>query len=490
MKKKITIVLPKGSSDANQITISRLRDNSLVEQILLLGNDSDKLNADKIIQITDFQSTDTFKKFSAEINTDYLLLFLSDKSILPGQFMLNRFLQVAENTNAGIVYSDFYEAENGALHPHPVIDYQEGSLRDDFDFGELLFINAQALKSAVNKMKTDFRFAGLYDLRLKISQSYPLFHIQEFLYTVEKKEQIGTEDKHFSYVDPKNRQVQIEMESACTEHLKAVGAYIKPEQKRIEFKDNNEFEFEASVIIPVRNRVRTIGDAIKSVLSQKTNFRFNLIIVDNHSTDGTTEVIAQNVKEDSRIIHIIPDRNDLGIGGCWNEAVHHTKCGRFACQLDSDDIYKDENTLQTIVDTFYKEKCAMVIGSYQITDFNLNELPPGLIDHKEWTDENGANNALRINGLGAPRAFYTPILREIKIPNVSYGEDYAVGLAISRDYKIGRIYHSLYLCRRWEGNTDAKLDIGRININNFYKDKLRTIELLARKKKNSLEIKI
>jgi len=490
MKKKITIVLPKGSSDANQITISRLRDNSLVEQILLLGNDSDKLNADKIIQITDFQSTDTIKKFSAEINTDYLLLFLSDKSILPGQFMLNRFLQVAENTNAGIVYSDFYEAENGALHPHPVIDYQEGSLRDDFDFGELLFINAQALKSAVNKMKTDFRFAGLYDLRLKISQSYPLFHIQEFLYTVEKKEQIGTEDKHFSYVDPKNRQVQIEMESACTEHLKAVGAYIKPEQKRIEFKDNNEFEFEASVIIPVRNRVRTIGDAIKSVLSQKTNFRFNLIIVDNHSTDGTTEVIAQNVKEDSRIIHIIPDRNDLGIGGCWNEAVHHTKCGRFACQLDSDDIYKDENTLQTIVDTFYKEKCAMVIGSYQITDFNLNELPPGLIDHKEWTDENGANNALRINGLGAPRAFYTPILREIKIPNVSYGEDYAVGLAISRDYKIGRIYHSLYLCRRWEGNTDAKLDIGRININNFYKDKLRTIELLARKKKNSLEIKI
>jgi len=490
MKKKITIVLPKGSSDANQITISRLRDNSLVEQILLLGNDSDKLNADKIIQITDFQSTDTIKKFSAEINTDYLLLFLSDKSILPGQFMLNRFLQVAENTNAGIVYSDFYEAENGALHPHPVIDYQEGSLRDDFDFGELLFINAQALKSAVNKMKTDFRFAGLYDLRLKISQSYPLFHIQEFLYTVEKKEQIGTEDKHFSYVDPKNRQVQIEMESACTEHLKEVGAYIKPEQKRIEFKDNNEFEYEASVIIPVRNRVRTIGDAIKSVLSQKTNFKFNLIIADNHSTDGTTEVIAQNVKEDSRIIHIIPDRNDLGIGGCWNEAVHHTKCGRFACQLDSDDIYKDENTLQTIVDTFYKEKCAMVIGSYQITDFNLNELPPGLIDHKEWTDENGANNALRINGLGAPRAFYTPILREIKIPNVSYGEDYAVGLAISRDYKIGRIYHSLYLCRRWEGNTDAKLDIGRININNFYKDKLRTIELLARKKKNSLEIKI
>lgn len=490
MKKKITIVLPKGSSEANQITIGRLRNNSSVEQIILLGNDTDKLNADRIIQITDFQSTDAIKKFSAEIKTEYLLLILSDKAILPGQFMLERFLQVAENSNAGILYSDFYESENGALHPHPVIDYQEGSLRDDFDFGELLFISAHALKSVVRKMKINFRFAGLYDLRLKISQNYPLFHIQEFLYTVEKKEQLGTEDKHFSYVDPKNRQVQIEMESACTEHLKEVGAYIKPEQKRIEFKDNNEFEFEASVIIPVRNRAKTIGDAIKSVLSQKTNFNFNLIIVDNHSTDGTTEVISQNAKEDGRVIHIIPDRKDLGIGGCWNEAVHHSKCGRFACQLDSDDIYKDENTLQTIVDTFYKEKCAMVIGSYQITDFNLNELPPGLIDHKEWTDENGANNALRINGLGAPRAFYTPILREIKIPNVSYGEDYAAGLAISRDYKIGRIYHSLYLCRRWEGNTDAKLDISRININNFYKDKIRTIELLARKKKNSLEIKI
>lgn len=489
MKHKITIFLPKGNPEENKTTISRLKQSTLVEKIILLGSDDDKLNADKIINTSDFQSTDTLKKISSELNTDYALILLSDKTILPGQFMFERFLQIAENTNAGIVYSDYYESEQGTLHPHPVIDYQEGSLRDDFDFGQLLFVNSKALKDAVQKMKSNFRFAGLYDLRLKISQSHPLFHIQEFLYTIEKKEQVGTEDKHFSYVDPKNREVQIEMELACTEHLKAIGAYLKPEQKRIEFKDENQFEFVASVIIPVRNRVRTIGDAIKSVLNQKTNFKFNLIIVDNHSTDGTTDVISQSAKEDRRIIHIIPERKDLGIGGCWNEAVHHSKCGRFACQLDSDDIYKDENTLQTFVDTFYKEKCAMVIGSYQITDFNLNELPPGLIDHKEWTDENGANNALRINGLGAPRAFYTPILREIKIPNVSYGEDYAVGLAISREYKIGRIYHSLYLCRRWEGNTDAKLDISRININNFYKDKLRTIELLARKKKNSLEMK-
>lgn len=484
MNKKITVVIPKGNSQANKITIERLRKSSSVYQIILSGNDNDKLTADNIIQSDNFQSTDAIKKIARILETDYLLLQLNDKAILPGQFMPERFMQISESTDAGLVYSDFYELENEMLHPHQVIDYQEGSLRDDFDFGELLFIRADVFKNAVSKMKTDYRFAGLYDLRLKISQSSELFHVPEYLYTVEKKEIIGTEDKHFSYVDPKNREVQIEMEAACTDHLKAIGAYLKPEQRKIDF-DDKDFEFEASVIIPVRNRVKTIGDAIKSVLSQKTNFKFNLIIVDNHSTDGTTDVVSKHAKEDSRIIHIIPDRKDLGIGGCWNEAVHHPKCGKFACQLDSDDIYKDDYTLQTIVDTFYKEKCAMVIGSYQITDFNLNELPPGLIDHREWTDENGANNALRINGLGAPRAFYTPVLREIKIPNVSYGEDYAVGLAISREYKIGRIYHSLYLCRRWEGNTDAKLDLPRINANNFYKDRLRTIELLARKKKNS-----
>ncbi|AFH48708.1 Glycosyltransferase [Ignavibacterium album JCM 16511] len=488
MNKKLTIVIPKGNQQANQVTIERLKNNLLVDKIILLSNDDDKLNADEVILIESFQTTDTIKKISKHLNTEYVLLVLSDKPILPGQFMIERFIQISENTNAGLVYSDYYESEKGSLISHQVIDYQEGSLRDDFDFGEVLFIRTDAFKKAVSRMKTDYRFAGIYDLRLKISESYSLFHIQEYLYTVEKAEKVGTEDKHFSYVDPKNRQVQVEMEAACTEHLKAVGAYLKPVQKKIEFENN--FEFEASVIIPVRNRVKTIGDAIKSVLSQQTNFKFNLIIVDNHSTDGTTDVISKHAKEDNRIIHIIPERKDLGIGGCWNEAVHNPKCGRFACQLDSDDIYKDENTLQTIVDTFHKEKCAMVIGSYQITDFNLNELPPGLIDHREWTDENGANNALRINGLGAPRAFYTPILREIKIPNVSYGEDYAVGLAISRDYKIGRIYHSLYLCRRWEGNTDAKLDLPRINANNFYKDRIRTIELLARKKKNSAKGKI
>lgn len=487
MNKRLTVIVPKKNIETNQITIERLKQNLNVEKIILLSNDDDKLNADQIILVESFQSTETIKKISKHLSSDYVLLMLSDKPIIPGQYMIERFIQISENTNAGLVYSDFYESSNGTLLPHQVIDYQEGSLRDDFDFGEMFFVRSDAFKDAAGKMNTDYKFAGIYDLRLKISESYSLFHIPEYLYTVEKAEKVGTEDKHFSYVDPKNRQVQLEMEEACTEHLKVVGAYLKPEQKKIEFDDR--FEIEASVIIPVRNRVKTISDAIKSVLSQKTNFKFNLIIVDNHSTDGTTEVIAKYANQDNRIIHIIPQRHDLGIGGCWNEAVNHPKCGRFACQLDSDDIYKDENTLQTIVDTFHKEKCAMVIGSYQITDFELNELPPGLIDHREWTDENGANNALRINGLGAPRALYTPILCELIVPNVSYGEDYAVGLAISRDYKIGRIYHSLYLCRRWEGNTDAKLDLPRINANNFYKDKIRTIELLARKKKNSAKVK-
>lgn len=486
MTKTITLVLPSGNLAENQLTISRFR--NYVDKIILLGNDKSDLKVDFIIKVDNLKSTDTIKKISKEIDTDYLLLLLTDKSIIPGQFMIDRLIQISDNTGAGFVYSDYYESENGTLIPHPLIDYQQGSLRDDFDFGEMMFIKSDTFRDAVKKMSSEYKFAGIYDLRLKISQSSTLFHIPEYLYTVEKLEVVGTEEKHFSYVDPKNREVQLEMEAACTEHLKDINAYLKPDQKRIEF-NQKDFEFEASVIIPVRNRAKTIGDAIKSVRSQKTNFKFNLIIVDNHSTDGTTDVISKHSKEDSRIIHIIPDRKDLGIGGCWNEAVHHPKCGRFSCQLDSDDIYKDENTLQTIVDTFYKEKCAMVIGSYQITDFNLNELPPGLIDHREWTDENGANNALRINGLGAPRAFYTPILREIKIPNVSYGEDYAVGLAISRDYKIGRIYHSLYLCRRWEGNTDAKLDLPRINSNNLYKDRIRTIELLARIKKNSLAVK-
>ena len=328
-------------------------------------------------------------------------------------------------------------------------------------------------------MDTDYRFAALYDLRLRLSREGMIFRIPEYLYTEVEQDTRRSGEKQFDYVNPRNREVQIEMEQACTAHLKAIGAYLPPRFKTIDLS-SVPFEAEASVIIPVRNREKTIADAIHSVLAQQTNFKYNIIVIDNHSTDDTTNVIAGIAGKEERVIHLIPSRTDLGIGGCWTHAIMHPACGRFAVQLDSDDLYIDGHVLQTIVDTFREQQCAMVIGSYRMVDFNLEEIPPGIIDHQEWTPENGRNNALRVNGLGAPRAFYTPLLREIRIPNVSYGEDYATALAISREYQIGRIYEPLYLCRRWEGNSDADLDIQRVNRNNFYKDKIRTIELFAR----------
>ncbi|MBK7630396.1 MAG: glycosyltransferase family 2 protein [Ignavibacteriales bacterium] len=487
MKNLITIFLQQGNPKENEKTIKRFSESPLVKEIILISGDEkfSSFESAKVIFCKNFNSSDSVNLIAKYSSTDYILVIQGEKAVKPGQFCLDRFYQVAENTGAALVYSDFLEEENGKPITHPVIDYQEGSLRDDFDFGNLLFVRTEYLKNISLKDNGSLNFAGFYNLRLKLSQYAPLIRIPENLYTIESAEEIGTEDKHFSYVDPKNREVQIEMEKVVTQHLMDIGAYVHPPFKEIDLSSTKDFELEASVIIPVRNRVKTIGDAIESVLKQQANFKFNLIVIDNHSTDGTTETISSFAKKDERIIHYIPERKDLGIGGCWNAGVHHQKCGRFAIQLDSDDIYKDENTIQTVVDLFHTEKCAMVIGSYQITDFDLKELPPGLIEHKEWTNDNGPNNALRINGLGAPRAFYTPLLREIKIPNVSYGEDYSVGLAISRQYKIGRIYHSVYMCRRWEGNSDAQLDIIRMNANNVYKDRVRTFELLARKKLNS-----
>ncbi len=486
MHNSVTIFIPQTNLKENEKTIKRFQGLPLVKEIIILSPDEKYKSFEntRVIFSKISKSSETVKLIAQYSSTEYTVLIIDGKSINPGQFCLERFKQVADNTNAALVYSDFYEEDKNKLVQHPVIDYQEGSLRDDFDFGQLLFIRTEYIKQVVNKDESEFKFAGLYNLRLKLSQLAPIVRIPEFLYTVEAAEEVGTEEKHFSYVDPKNREVQIEMEKAVTQHLIDVGAYVHPPFKEIDFSSEKDFEYEASVIIPVRNRVKTVGDAIESVLNQKTNFKFNLIVVDNHSTDGTTEILKSFSQKDNRIIHYIPERNDLGIGGCWNEAVHHRLCGKFSVQLDSDDIYKDENTLQTIVDVFHKDKCAMVIGSYQLTDFNLNELPPGLIDHKEWTNDNGPNNALRINGLGAPRAFFTPVLREIKLPNTSYGEDYSVGLAISRQYKIGRIYQAIYICRRWEGNSDSQLDIVRMNANNLYKDRIRTFELLARKKMN------
>ncbi|MCD7973180.1 MAG: glycosyltransferase family 2 protein [Candidatus Azobacteroides sp.] len=433
----------------------------------------------KSILIDTLYSTDTLNKITEKATGKYTLIYTKETELILDNQAIERFYAIAETTEAGLLYADYYQQIEGRIEKHPLIDYQPGSIRDDFDFGSVLFYNTNVLKQS---REEKYKYAALYDLRLRCSEKYPVVHINEFLYTETETDTRTSGKKQFDYVDPKNREVQIEMEIACTEHLKRIKAYLPPVFKEIELNKINTFPVEASVIIPVRNREKTIEDAIISVLKQKTPFPFNLIIIDNHSTDKTGNIIDKYATENSSILHLIPERTDLKIGGCWNEGIMNPACGKFAVQLDSDDIYSDENTLQKIVDAFYKENCAMVIGSYMMTDFNMEMIPPGIIDHREWTPENGRNNALRINGLGAPRAFYTPLIREIKFPDTSYGEDYAVGLAISRDFRIGRIYEVIYHCRRWEGNTDAALDISRINANNFYKDTLRSKEIEIRTK--------
>jgi len=481
--KSINCFLPYSNSSDIQKTIDGLRNSSLINRIYLLSTNGNEIPVEncEILHIDSLQSTATLRKIAEKATAEFSLIYTKNTVLELGQYALERFAKIATDTQAGLVYSDYYQEVDGVRSNHPVIDYQEGSLRDDFNFGTVLFYNSKRLRKAVDKMKDNYQFAGLYDLRLKVSRKAALFHINEYLYAEVETDTRKSGEKQFDYVDPKNRAVQIEMEQACTQHLKKIGAYLAPEFTKIEFNETN-FPVEASVIIPVRNRVKTIDDAIRSVLLQKANFEFNLIVVDNFSNDGTSEIIEEIAKTDSRLIHIIPERNDLGIGGCWNAGVDSPLCGKFAIQLDSDDVYQDETTLQKIVDAFYEQNCAMVIGSYTMTNFKMETIPPGLIDHKEWTPENGRNNALRINGLGAPRAFYTPVLREIKVPNTSYGEDYALGLRISREYQIGRIYDSVYMCRRWDENSDASLDVVKMNVHNLYKDKIRTIELKARKK--------
>lgn len=483
MENSITAFIPYNGGDHTAKTINELRKTGLIEEIVLLTSNSEvkTIEGCPLFQNDNLFSSHMIKQMSEYSNTEYSLILTQDDLLEIGQFGLERFYEVAENTGAGLVYSNYYEIKNESRVPHPVIDYQSGSLRDDFMFGYLLFYRTDAIKQAVSTTINDYQFAGLYNLRLKVSQEYSFVRIPEFLYTTIESDIRKSGAKQFDYVDPKNREVQVEMELTVTQHLKDIGAFLEPEFELIKI-DEEEFEVEASVIIPVKNRVKTIGDAIESVLKQKADFDFNLFVVDNYSDDGTSEKIKSFAEKDKRIIHLVPDRKDLGIGGCWNEAVQHNKCGRYSLQLDSDDVYFEENTIQKLVDTFIKEKCAMVVGTYKITDFDLKDIPPGIIDHKEWTPENGRNNALRINGLGAPRAFYTPLLRKIKVPNVSYGEDYAVGLAISRNYQIGRIYDPIYICRRWEGNTDAELDISKFNQHNIYKDRIRTFELLARQR--------
>lgn len=481
MKNRIDCFIPYAGEAQIKQTLEGLKAFESVGSIYILASEGISGNTYAgcpVIKIDSLRSTEAIKSIASNANADYTLIYTKQTVLALGYFALERMARIAEDSGAGMVYADHYKLCGTDRKNAPVADYQQGSLRDDFDFGSVMLYNTEALKKAVQRMDVDYLYAGLYDLRLKVAQSEALVHINEYLYTEIEEDLRKSGEKMFDYVDPRNRAVQIEMEKACTEHLKAVGGYLAPQFKSIAF-DSGDFEYEASVIIPVRNRIRTIEDAINSVLKQKTTFAFNLIVIDNHSTDGTTEAIRKYAG-DSRLVHILPERGDLGIGGCWNQGVHHPACGKFAVQLDSDDLYKNENTLQTMVDAFYEQNCAMVVGTYEMTDFNLNTIPPGVIDHKEWTPDNGRNNALRINGLGAPRAFYTPVLRDIKVPNTSYGEDYALGLAISRQYQIGRVYDVVYLCRRWDDNSDASLDIVKQNNHNTYKDRIRTWELQAR----------
>ena len=484
MNKTITCFIPYGSENQINKTIRHLQECSTVDRIFLLPTSPvpNLSLPDKcyILPSSAPESVERYKQVALYANTPFTLICTQVQDLEFGYMALERMCDYLSAPQCSMVYADHYKTIKGERTPHPVIDYQLGSVRDDFDFGSLLMFRTDYLKRAINEIEAEkeYQHSALYALRLALSRYGELTHIREFLYTETEIDLRKSGEKQFDYVDPRNRQVQIEREEVFTRHLKKIGAYLKPSMMTVDLKEG-EFSHEASIIIPVRNRARTINDAIRSVLEQETSFPFNLIIIDNHSTDGTSEIIEQ-YKNDNRVIHLIPERTDLGIGGCWNLGINHPQCGRFAIQLDSDDLYSSPHTVQTIVDKFYKEQCAMVIGSYRMTDFTLQALPPGVIDHKEWTDENGHNNALRINGLGAPRAFFTPLLRKIRVPNTSYGEDYALGLAFSRQYRIGRIYDVLYLCRRWEGNSDAALSIEKINQNNNYKDSLRTLEIKLR----------
>ena len=507
MREKIDLFLPCEDLMVAQEALTELHDNKTVQHINLLVS-SDFAAQHQVpdgctfVVIDRLESSNTITSIAENTDADYVIICTKTTPIKWGLYALERFLRTADDTGAVMIYSDHYSMVKderlsqdgtsavGKLEKHPVIDYQEGSLRDNFDFGSLWLIKSQCLRDyAAQTDRVDYLYAGLYDLRLYLSRVGEIFHLNEYLYTENELDTRKSGEKQFDYVNPRNREVQIEMERACTQHLEKVGALIDTSYYRLPDFNEQDFEYEASVVIPVFNREKTIADAVKSALSQKANFKFNVIVVNNHSTDKTGEILSRiahemeekNDKQAGRLIQIVPERRDLGIGGCWNVAINSDHCGKFAVQLDSDDLYSSPKTLQKIVDAFYKQKAAMMIGSYRMCDFDLNTLPPGLIDHKEWTEDNGCNNALRINGLGAPRAFFTPLVRQIQFPNTSYGEDYALGLAFSRRYRIGRIYDELYLCRRWGGNSDAALSIDRVNANNLYKDRLRTMELKARR---------
>jgi hypothetical protein len=483
----ISVAIPFSPQPHFELTLRQFIDSPLVEKIFIVhsGQFAGKYDKCEACVSQTLTSGKLLNTILSKVPSDYFLFVTQTQEIQLGQDALERFAGIAQQTSAGMCYSDYFEVKKGVRSERPVIHYQFGSVRDNFEFGALLFFSMSAVRSALKKYGdvADVNVAGLYDLRLKVSVNHELFHVQEYLYTKVESDLRLTGEKLFDYVDPKNQSVQKEMESVATQHLKHVGVYLAPKFKPVPTPVTT-FPVEASVVIPVRNREHTIADAVQSVLQQKFDKPFNVIVVDNHSTDGTGKIMADLAAKDPSVKHIIPARQDLGIGGCWNEAVFSAHCGRYAVQLDSDDIYSGPDTLQKIVDLFGAGHYAMVIGSYKLVNMKLEEIPPGLIDHREWTPENGRNNALRINGLGAPRAFDTALLRTVRLPNVSYGEDYAVALALSREYQIGRIFEPVYLCRRWEGNTDAALSIEKANRYDIYKDKIRTIEMMARQRLN------
>lgn len=476
MLNKVNCFIADQSPEHTQQLVNQLKDNSSVNEIYVLSVNECSYHNATCITVNNLTSSDTLRKIAACVDTAYCLFILNEQQVSLGQYAVDRLLQVAELTASVMTYADYLEVKDNITAPHPTIDYQLGSVRDDFDFGPLQLYHAAAIGEYLEDME-ETTYAAFYGLRLQASRLGKIFHLPELLSTKQESDKRQSGEKQFDYVNPMQRERQQEMEQVCTNHLLYMGAKLAEEEfQPIAF--DGEFPVEATVVIPVRNRIKTIKDAVDSVLSQECDFRFNLIVVDNHSTDGTKELLESY--SDERLIVVTPETKDLGIGGCWNIAAHHEMAGRFLIQLDSDDLYYDNSTIQQIVDKFYEENCAMVIGSYQMCNFDLEEIAPGIIDHAEWTSENGANNALRVNGLGAPRAFYTPVFRSIRIPNTSYGEDYAMGLAISRNYKIGRIYHPIYRCRRWEDNSDASLDIIKQNTHNQYKDTIRTIELISR----------
>ena len=480
--KRIDCFIP--AADLNQVanTLSHLQPLDIIRNIFLLATDR---QADfsstglPVIYTDNLNSSDTVAAIARAASADYSLIYTKYTGLVPGYFSLERFARIGDDSGAGMLYSDHFQIIDGQRRKMPLIMYQQGALRDDFNFGSVLFYRTSCLKKAVEESNVQYPYAGMYNLRLTVSRMADLVHINEILYTEVETDTRKSGQKLFDYVDPKNRAVQVDMEKACSAHLKAIGAYLEPVFTPVSF-DREAFDYEATIMIPVFNRERTIEDAVLSALSQKTTFKYNVIVVNHHSSDNTVSIVNKYTS-DPKLILITPERRDLFVGGLWNTAAHHPQCGRFIVQLDSDDVYSGPDTLQKIVDAFYEQQCAMVVGTYRITDFRMETIPPGVIDHREWTPDNGRNNALRINGLGAPRAFYTPILREVLLPNTNYGEDYALGLYFSRKYQIGRIYDVLYCCRRWEGNSDAALEVEKTNTNNLYKDRIRTWEVQARK---------